>query len=175
MASQSSYVERYKESINLYNKKIYNNINKSKTYTKLQSYNTKTKKTPEQKDKIFRKSLKTLSKHYKKKIINITRTNMFGINKTINETDIVNLAKYLKVLDTVYRNCSNDKNIKNIYEYLNKEINLIKKNDVENVKLFINNIRYKQTGQDFQNIINKNPDIQKAFTTVVENLPICKV
>ena len=100
---------------------------------------------------------------------------MFGINKTINETDIVNLAKYLKVLNTVYSRCNNDKNIRNIYEYLNTEINSIKKNDGENVKLFINNIRYKQTGQDFQNIINKNPDIQKAFTTVVENLPICKV
>ena len=171
----SSYTERYREPTNLYNKKIYNNINKGKTYTKLKNYNTNKKKTRNQKDKIFRKSLKTLSKHYKKKIISITGTNLFGINKSISEIDIANLAKYLKVLDTVYRNCSNDKNIRNIYEYLNKEINLIKKDDISNVKIFIDNIRYKQTGQDFKHIIDKNPDIQKAFTTVVENLPICKV
>jgi len=171
----SSYEERYKEPTNLYNKKIYNNINKGKTYTKLKNYNNNKKKTRNQKDKVFKKSLKTLSKHYKKKIINITGTNLFGINKSINDTDIINLAKYLKVLNTVYSRCNNDKNIRNIYEYLNKEINLIKKGDVLNVKIFIDNIRYKQTEQEFKYIINKNPEIQKAFTTVIENMPNCKV
>lgn len=172
----SSYIERYKEPTNLYNKKIYNNINKGKTYTKLKNYNTNKTKRQNQKDKVFRKSLKTLSKHYKKKIISITESNLFGINKTLSDNDITNLAKYLKVLNTVYSSrCNNDKNIRNIYDYLKTEINLIKKDDIENIKLFIDNIRYSYKGQDAKKIINEHQDIKKAFTTVIKNMPNCKV
>jgi hypothetical protein len=171
----SSYEERYKEPTNLYNKKIYNNINKGKTYTKLKNYNTNKTKRQNQKDKVLRKSLKTLSKHYKKKIISITESNLFGINKTLNDDDIKNLAKYLKVLNTVYSRCNNDKNIRNIYDYLKTEINLIKKEDKKNVELFIDNIRYSYKGQDAKKIINERQDIKKAFTTVLENMPNCKV
>jgi hypothetical protein len=171
----SSYTDRYPSSINLYNKRIYNNINKGKTYTKLNNYTKNKTKRQNQQDKILRKSLKTLSKHYKKKIISITESNLFGINKSLNDNDITNLAKYLKVLNTVYSRCNNDKNIRNIYDYLKTEINLIKKDDIENVKLFIDNIRYSYKGQDAKKIINERQDIKKAFTTVLENMPICKV
>lgn len=168
---KNTKTERITENVNILSKPIFNNIKRSKLFLKYENYQKNQNKTYNKKQKKTKKVLKTLSKHYKKKIINMTNTNMIGFNKSINKNNINTLAKYLKILNTIYNRCEN----KNIYDYLITEISKIVKNSDEIIKLFINNIRYNFKNQDFENISDKYPEIQIAFTTVIENLPNCKV
>ena len=197
----NSKTEQYFTNINSKKYKYYKDAK-----TKLNScpsLNTKckTQKTSN-KTQITKAALYRLSSTYKKKIISMLTTTFGFTRSDIKRKEIQDIAKYLDIIEQVYKDpiCNYDtsinknKPITNIYDFLKEQMTNLDKTGIEQIKVFIDNIKnsFKSNRQNLRilsNINNKtktnsnkivehnmnyDTNLIKLFKKVVETLPDCK-